>query len=137
MNSVYALVVLIALASAFGFWRKRTEGKTRVDAGHGVVTARELGFPLGRRATLLQFSSAFCSPCRTTKVVLSKTATAIEGVVHIEIDAESHLELVRRLDIRKTPTTLVLDANGVVTNRAVGVPRQDELVAVLAAAIGV
>ncbi|MEY4323123.1 MAG: hypothetical protein RL410_904 [Actinomycetota bacterium] len=137
MNPIYTLIAVIVLASAFGFWRKQTEGKTRVDAGHGVVTARELGHPLGKRATLLQFSSAFCSPCRTTKVVLSKTATAVEGVVHIEIDAESHLELVRRLDIRKTPTTLVLDAHGVVTNRAVGVPRQEELLAVLASAMGV
>jgi thiol-disulfide isomerase/thioredoxin len=112
-----------------------TDGKTRTDSKHDVVTARELGFPLGKRATLLQFSSAFCAPCRTTKVILGKTADAIEGVTHIEIDAESHLELVRRLDIRKTPTTLVLNSAGIVTNRAVGVPRTEELLAVLAASM--
>ena len=137
MTTTYWLVALLVTATAFGFWRKYNEGKTRVDSQHALVTARELGHPLGRRATLLQFSSAFCAPCRTTKVVLSKTASAVEGVTHIEIDAEAHLELVRRLDIRKTPTTLILDSQGIVTNRAVGVPRHEELLAVLAKAAGV
>ena len=136
MNSFYWLLVVLGVATLFGLWRRHNEGRTRVDTHHAVVTARELGHPLGRGATLLQFSSAFCAPCRTTKVVLNKTARAIDGVTHIEIDAESHLELVRRLDVRKTPTTLILNANGVVTNRAVGVPKADELLAVLASLIG-
>ena len=106
-----------------------------MDSQHQQIRAADIGRALGERATLLQFSTAFCAPCRTTKVVLAKTAEAIPGVAHIEIDAESHLELVRRLDIRRTPTTLLLDANGYVQNRAVGVPRQDELLAVLASAV--
>ena len=135
MNSYAWLGVLLVAASAFGLWRRWTEGRTRVDSQHQQIRAADIGRSLGERATLLQFSTAFCAPCRTTKVVLAKTAEVIPGVAHIEIDAESHLELVRRLDIRRTPTTLLLDANGYVQNRAVGVPRQDELLAVLATAV--
>lgn len=136
MTSFGWLALVLVVASAFGLWRRWSEGRAVVDNKHPEVSAQEIGHSLGERATLLQFSTAFCAPCRTTKVILAKTAESIDGVTHIEIDAESHLELVRRLDIRRTPTTLLLDADGRVQNRAVGVPRQDELLAVLASAIG-
>lgn len=135
MNNVYWLAGILIAATAFGFYRRWDEGRTKVDNHHVVVTEKQIGAALGEKATLLQFSSAFCAPCRTTKVVLSKTASIIDGVNHIEIDAESHLDLVRTLEISRTPTTLVLDKNGLVRNRAVGVPRQDDLISVLAATI--
>lgn len=134
-NNAYWLIAILIAASAFGLNRRWNEGRAKVDNRHVIVTEKQIGAPLGEKATLLQFSSAFCAPCRTTKVVLAKTASIIEGVNHIEIDAESHLELVRELEISRTPTTLILDKNGMVRNRAVGVPRQDELISVLAATI--
>ena len=70
----------------------------------------DLGGPLGERATLVQFSSAFCQPCRATRRVLDEVSRTVPGVAHVEVDAESNLELVRRLDVRRTPTVLVLDA---------------------------
>jgi thiol-disulfide isomerase/thioredoxin len=77
---------------------------------------------LGERATLLQFSSAFCAPCRATRRVLADVADAVPGVVHIDIDAEHHLDVVRRLGVLRTPTTLILDATGRELGRAGGVP---------------
>jgi thiol-disulfide isomerase/thioredoxin len=100
-----------------------------------VLTAADLGQALGERATLLQFSSAFCAPCRTTRSVLGRVADAVPGVAHVEVDAESHLDLVRRLDITRTPTTLVLDARGREIRRATGVPRNDEVLGVLTEAV--
>lgn len=89
------------------------------------------GAPLGERATLVQFSSAFCQPCRATRTVLADVAGVVPGVVHVEIDAESHLDLMRRLDIVRTPTTLVLDGQGRVTTRASGQPRKEQVLAAL------
>ena len=42
----------------------------------------------------------------------------VEGVRHVEIDAEAHLDLVRRSASCKTPTVLVLDATGPIVRRA-------------------
>ena len=95
------------------------------------LTAADLGVELGPRATLVQFSSAFCAPCRATKVVLDEVSGMVEGVTHVEVDAESHLELVRRLDVRRTPTVLVLDAAGLVRVRAAGAPRKADVIAAL------
>lgn len=82
-----------------------------------------LGAAVGERATLLQFSSAFCAPCRATRRVLGRVAQAVPGVAHVELDAEQHLELVRRLGVEQTPTTLVLGPDGRETLRARGLPR--------------
>ena len=89
----------------------------------------------GERATLLQFSSAFCAPCRATKRILAEVAELVPGVRHVEIDAESHLDEVRALDIRRTPTTLILSGNLGVVARASGQPRRDEVLATLAEAV--
>ncbi|MGX6604194.1 TlpA family protein disulfide reductase [Micromonosporaceae bacterium Da 78-11] len=83
------------------------------------------------RATLLQFSSAFCAPCRAVRRVSSEVADLIPGVRHVEVDAESHLDAVRALGIWRTPTLLVLDADGRVAKRATGVPAKPQLIAVL------
>ncbi|KUJ70381.1 thioredoxin, partial [Streptomyces albus subsp. albus] len=84
---------------------------------------------------LVQFSSAFCQPCRATRRTLGEVAGMVDGVAHVEVDAESHLALVRELDITKTPTVLVLDAEGEVVRRASGQPRTVDVVAALAHAL--
>lgn len=100
-----------------------------------VLTREDLGAELGERATLVHFSTAFCLPCRITRRVVSEVAAAVPGVAHVEIDAESHLDLVRRLEVERTPTVLVLDAAGTVVRRGSGPPRADDVIAALAAAI--
>jgi len=133
-----AVLVLLA-ASAFGLWRRRTDGVVRAreprSDGEGALTEPTLGGPLGARATLVQFSSAFCAPCRATRVVLAKVAEEVDGVAHYDLDAESHLDLVRELGIMRTPTTLVLDPSGRETARAGGVPRRDQVLAAVGSAV--
>ena len=96
---------------------------------------RELGQTPGERATLVQFSSAFCAPCRATRRILSEVTALVPGVAHIEIDAESQLALVRQLGILKTPTTLVLDATGREIKRASGAPRKADVIAAVGSAL--
>jgi thiol-disulfide isomerase/thioredoxin len=95
-----------------------------------------LGAVPGRRATLLQFSSAFCAPCRATRRTLAEVSRLVDGVVHVEVDAEAHLDLVRRLGVERTPTTLVLDGQVREVRRATGQPRTADVVAALGQALG-
>ncbi len=83
----------------------------------------------------MQFSTAFCQPCRATRRVLDEVSGLVPGVAHVEVDAESNLELVRRLDVRRTPTVLVLDAQGAVVRRASGQPRKADVLAALGEAV--
>jgi thiol-disulfide isomerase/thioredoxin len=137
VRTVWVLLGTLVAATVLGLlWRSRQGRVREVTKPDSLLgTLAELGEAPGERATLLQFSSAFCAPCRATKRVLADVASAVPGVRHVEVDAESHLEVVRRLNILKTPTTLVLDADGRVTQRAAGQPRKEQILAALADAV--
>jgi thiol-disulfide isomerase/thioredoxin len=145
---VLAAAVLVALA--LGCWRMLTDGvfrgTRRVRGGSETGAERHPRAPAGptsvlvgtaydgrrgERATLLQFSSAFCAPCRATRRVLADVAGVVPGVEHVEVDAEDHLDLVRSLNVTRTPTTLVLDAEGREVTRATGAPRRAQVLAAL------
>jgi len=143
----------VLAALAFGGYRLLTDGRFRgtkslVEQGGAPaptvsrpgepagspwahVTAAVPNAELGERATLLQFSSAFCAPCRATRRTLSDVADLVPGVAHVEVDAEHHLDLVRSLGILRTPTTLVLDSAGREVTRATGAPRKEQVLAAL------
>ena len=126
MNSPLLLLILLALATGIGFRLKATQGRIKQKKGL-QISASEIGTSLGDRATVVQFSTTFCSSCRAAKVLISDVVSKRSDVKYVEIDAESNLELVRRLDIRSTPTTLFLDKKGFEIARAVGAPKRDQV----------
>jgi thiol-disulfide isomerase/thioredoxin len=155
MSGVWVVVAVLALATVFGLWFVRRSGRIRDTArpADGPIPARE-GDPLadivpdpvdprldalaravagrmGSRATMVQFSSAFCQPCRATRRTLEEVAAMVPGVAHIEIDAEENLDLVRALDVRRTPTVFFMDGQGTVRKHASGQPRKADVIAAL------
>ncbi len=138
MTGLFVAVAAILLATVFGLiWRRRNGVLRAREVGGPMerLDAAELGVELGEKATLVQFSSAFCAPCRATRRLLGEVAGMVDGVVHVEIDAESRLDLVRRLNIVRTPTVLVLDASGGVVRRGSGLPRKADVIAALGDAV--
>ena len=138
-----ALAAALVAASALGLVLRRRAGTFRaarmspVQAGPApdVLTEADLGGPLGQQATLVQFSTAFCAPCRPTRQILTQVAGMVDGVAHVEVDAAARLDLVRRLRINSTPTVLVLGPDGAIAKRAVGLPRKADVIAALGAVI--
>ncbi len=149
---VITLVAVLAVATAFGLAWRRRQGRLRAprraaaapvpaagrqdaagppDAGRQALTAADLRHELGARATLVQFSSAFCAPCRATRRLLTEVAGMLDDVGYVEIDAESRLDLVRRLNIYATPAVMVLAADGSIVRQATGQPRKADVIAVL------
>src|SRR5436190_21320525 len=137
MTGLVVCVVVLVSASAYGVLHRQRNGRVRVRGRDGGkrLGAADWGEELGERATLVQFSSAFCAPCRATRRLLGEVAGMVPGVTHVEIDAEDHLDLVRELDILKTPTVLVLDADGRVVRRATGQPRKADVIAAVGEAV--
>lgn len=154
-TGAWVVVVAVAAALAVGGYRLLTDGRFRgthrlpvEPPGRSVkdpvaepaettwahVAAAIPAAALGHKATLLQFSSAFCAPCRVTRRTLAEVAALVPGVEHLEVDAEHHLDLVRRLGILRTPTTLVLDASGREVTRAAGAPRKEQVLNALGSA---
>jgi thiol-disulfide isomerase/thioredoxin len=150
-TGAWVLVAAVVGALLFGGWRAVVDGRfrgthrvrdsvteggdrTADPAPASVLADTAWQDALGARATLLQFSSAFCAPCRATRRVLESVATTVPGVAHVEVDAEHHLDLVRRLGVTRTPTTLVLDGRGVEVSRASGAPTRQQVLTALVVA---
>jgi thiol-disulfide isomerase/thioredoxin len=143
-----ALAAALAAATGLGLVLQRRAGRFRAarsappaqaaqaaGTGPDVLTEADLGDRLGQQATLVQFSTAFCAPCRPTRQILAQVAQLTEGVTHVEIDAAARLDLVRRLRINSTPTVLVLGPDGAVVTRAAGLPRKADVIAALGTVI--
>jgi thiol-disulfide isomerase/thioredoxin len=153
----WVLLVAVVVAVAVAVWRGLSDGRFRgthrvrgggavastgsTDGGalvstgstdaESVLAGTSYDAQRGERATLLQFSSAFCAPCRATRRTLADVAGTVPGVSHVEVDAEAHLDLVRTLGILRTPTTLVLDEQGREVTRASGAPNATQVLAAL------
>ncbi len=135
---IWGLGLLLAASLVFGFVYRAKRGRVHPakslprDRAPSALDLSPLTVELGSRGSFIQFSSAFCTPCRATRLLLEGVAAANPGFIHHDIDAEAHLELVRRLHILSTPTTIILDRNGVEVGRASGAPKRDDIERVVA-----
>jgi thiol-disulfide isomerase/thioredoxin len=139
----FVLLLATLLASAaFGVVWSRRNGRTRaVPPSRPRLSEEDLAAlgveRTGERATLVQFSSAFCAPCRATRRILGEVASMVDGVSYVEVDAEAHLDAARRFHVLRTPTVLVLDADARVVVRASGQPRKVDVLAAVGRAVEV
>jgi glutaredoxin len=142
MSVVGVVVVLAALVVTAGaaWWVRTRNGALRpVEEREGTPEAvlRRLGVsPEDADLTVVQFSTAFCGPCRATKARLQHLQTTRPGLAYVHVDAESHLDEVRELDVRRTPTLFYVDRHGQLIGRSSGAPRPDELTALVDAHVG-
>jgi len=157
MGGLLIVAGVLAAATVFGIWFGRVSGRIKdaepAQAPAGIVAAGADDPPvdiepaapdaraqaladaltgrLGPSVTVVQFSSAFCQPCRATRRILEEVTAMVPGVAHVEIDAEDNLDLVRALDIRRTPTVLFLDSSGTLRKQASGLPRKADVIAAI------
>jgi thiol-disulfide isomerase/thioredoxin len=156
IDSLIVLVVVLVAASAAGFGLRARQGRFRPQrprstslsrgtdrgdsrlptAANNALTSADLGAPLGERATLVQFSTEFCTYCGPTRELLAEVASERDGVAFVEIDAADRMDLTRRLRVMSTPTVLVLGADGAIERRSSGQPRKSDLLAAVGAVLG-
>jgi thiol-disulfide isomerase/thioredoxin len=140
-----ALLVALLLTAAAAWWLRARDRALRAaeeEAAEGEdVPAPTVFERLGVRPgdadlTVVQFSTAFCAPCRATRARLQQLQARHPGLAYVDIDAENHLEEVRELDVRRTPTLFYLRRDGTLIGRSSGAPRPEELTALVDAHAG-
>ena len=127
MESLLPLLLLISFTSVLGLTLRAKKGVIK-KGSKLKISEGEFGEKYGSRLTILQFSTTFCSECRTAKAIVKDVAKDSKDITYVEVDAESNLGLVRRVDIRSTPTTIFLDSKGFEIARAKGAPKRDQLI---------
>ena len=132
------LGVALALTAVGAWWLRRRDGAVRAADGGQERTATAVLEGLGVRPgdaelTVVQFSTAFCGPCRATRARLQQLQATRRGLAHVDVDAESHLDAVRERGVRRPPTLLYLDRAGRLVGRSSGAPRPEQLSALVEA----
>ena len=127
MESLLPLLLLISLTSVIGLTLRAKKGVIK-KGSRLKISEGEFDGKYGSRLTILQFSTTFCSECRTAKAIVKDVVKDSKDITYVEVDAESNLDLVRRVDIRSTPTTIFLDSKGFEIARAKGAPKRDQLI---------
>jgi thiol-disulfide isomerase/thioredoxin len=138
------LVAALLLTAAAAWWLRTRSGAVRAPAPAAAPVGpqpqdvlADLGVrPADADLTVVQFSTAFCGPCRATRARLQQLQTTRPGLAYVDIDAEAHLDAVRELDIRRTPTLFYLGRDGRLIGRSSGAPRPEELTALVDAYAG-
>ena len=127
MESLLPLLLLISITSVIGLTLRAKKGVIK-KGSRLKISEGEFDGKYGSRLTILQFSTTFCSECRTAKAIVKDVVKYSKDITYVEVDAESNLDLVRRVDIRSTPTTIFLDSKGFEIARAKGAPKRDQLI---------
>jgi hypothetical protein len=146
VTSLGAAVLLVALVltGAAAWWLRTRSGAVRTPAPETAPAGpqpQDVLLRLGVRPedadlTVVQFSTAFCAPCRATRARLQQLKVTRPGLAYVDIDAEQHLAAVRELDVRRTPTLFYLGRDGRLIGRSSGAPRPEELTALVDAHAG-
>lgn len=123
ITAVLVLTVLLAVTVIVGLTLRWQQNRPRRFDPQEIVEPTRLGAErLGETATLLQFSTQMCGRCpgvhRTLRAIADETA----GVLHLNVDLTHRPDIARHFQVLQTPTTLILDRNGVVKTRFGGTP---------------
>lgn len=138
-ETLTTLLGLVALSTTLGlFWRARA-GRIHRFTSTGATAGSQISIPgaptFGSQATLLQFSTEVCTPCKVTHTLLNRLASELGGgtgeINHIDIDVSSRPEIANRFNLLQSPTTFILDGNGVLRARIGGAPKHSEVKAEL------
>lgn len=123
VSAMIVLAALLAVTFGIGFSLRWAERRPQPHISHEVVQPERLGADaLGETATLLQFSTELCGRCPGVHRTLSFIADAREGVRHLDVDLTHRPDIAKHFHVMQTPTTLVLDREGVIQTRFGGVP---------------
>jgi len=130
---IWIPILVLLVASAFGFWWRQNQGRMKSAKGpHNFISKNEIGVELGIRVTIVQFSSAFCSPCKATAAIIKNLVKDLDDVVYVQIQSEQNIPLIEKFDIRSTPTVIFFNGMGMEVGRAMGTPTNDQVLASIA-----
>lgn len=130
-----ALVIVLLAVLGIALLRGRFDGRIRTAlpparsmVASTVPVLGDVGIALpAEKVTVVQFSGAFCAVCPQARTLVERMLRDHPDIAHVEVDVADHLEAVRVLDIRRTPTLIIVDKRGRAVHRASGMPREAEL----------
>lgn len=123
LDAILVLTALLAVTIGLGgFLQWQQKRPRRLNPAEVVDPARLGAESLGAQATLLQFSTEMCGRCPGVHRTLGAIAGERTGVRHLDIDLTHRPDIAKHFRVLQTPTTLILDRDGVIQTRFGGTP---------------
>jgi hypothetical protein len=127
-SALLGLALLLTATVSLAVFLQWRRGAWRRRVIHEVIDPHRLGADsLGPVATLLQFSTDLGHRCPDVHRTLASIAGGRDGVRHLDIDLTHRPDIAKHFHVLQTPTTLVLDREGVVRTRFGGAPSRHVL----------
>jgi thioredoxin-related protein len=128
MNHWLLIASVLVLSSAFGLFLQFTRGKlTNKYSNEISFDQLKTGHELGKKATILQFKTEYCSICPGVKRQINELIKNDKGISFYEIDAVERIELAKKLHVKSSPTVLFFNEAGLEVGRIIGPPKKDQL----------
>ena len=128
MNHWLLIASVLVLSSAFGLFLQFTRGKlTKKYSNEIFFDQLKIGQELGKKATILQFKTEYCSICPGVKRQINELIKNDKGISFYEIDAVERIELAKKLHVKSSPTVLFFNEAGLEEGRIIGAPKKDQL----------
>ena len=128
MNHWLLITSVLVLSSAFGLFLQFTRGKLTNKYSNEISYDRlKTGHELGKKATILQFKTEYCSICPGVKRQINELIKNDKGISFYEIDAVERIELAKKLHVKSSPTVLFFNEAGLEVGRIIGPPKKDQL----------
>jgi thioredoxin-related protein len=128
MNHWLLITSVLVLSSAFGLFLQFTRGKlTNKYSNEISFDQLKTGHDLGKKATILQFKTEYCSICPGVKRQINELIKNDKGISFYEIDAVERIELAKKLHVKSSPTVLFFNEDGLEEGRIIGAPKKDQL----------
>jgi len=125
-GAILVLIALLAVTIGVGAFLRWQQNRPRHLNPTEVVDPLRLGAEsLGENATLLQFSTEMCSRCPGVHRTLAAIADDHLGVAHLDIDLTHRPDIAKHFHVLQTPTTLILDRDGMIQTRFGGTPSRN------------
>ncbi len=129
MDRLLLLIAVAALAGALAAWWRARDGLVRTTTAPGADLARIAG-ARGRPA-IVELTAPGCASCHAAHAVIEQVAAARRDVVVAQADVTDHPEVARAHGVLRAPTTFVLAEDATILGRVSGVPRREDLEALL------
>ncbi len=139
MERLIVLAAVLLVTGLFSAWWRARDGRvfpatlTGSDPGsRWVGIPIEAGDVVRRIAptaelTLVEFTAPDCVPCLRTRTLLDEVAAERDDLDVVSLDVAEAAELVRAHRIMRAPTTLLVTREGHLLGRVSGLPRPEEL----------
>ncbi|MDN3495578.1 thioredoxin family protein [Planococcus sp. APC 4015] len=126
VDALFIITALLAVTIGIGVYLRWKQSRPQRHIAHEVVEPLRLGAEsLGEVATLLQFSTETCARCPGAHRTLSAIADSHDGVLHLDVDLTHRPDIAKHFHVMQTPTTLILDGDGVIQTRFGGAANRD------------